>query len=246
VRIAGTIAGLAVAVIGYTFPVYRYLTRALASSTGNDRTPVAPIIRRMLLAACLGGVALLGTWGSTQWGAAWAGKLTEGKLDVINPREWTQIYLAIGAIVGTMLAALAGDWLGRRPAYCLLCFLSFLSAVYFFQFHSEYGTSFLIWAFIMGACSASFYGGLPLYLPELFPTKVRATGQGFGFNFGRILAAIGTLQMSALLPRFSEHKTYAGIYGGIPVVCSYICAIYLVGMVLIWFAPETKGKPLPE
>lgn len=245
-RVGGTIAGLTVAVIGYTYPVYRYLTRALASSGGGEKTPVAPIIRRMLLAACLGGVALLGTWGSTQWGSAWAGKLTDGSTDYANPREWTQIYLAIGAIVGTMLAALAGDWFGRRPAYCLLCALSFGSAVYFFQFHDSYGPSFLVWAFVMGACSASFYGWLPLYLPELFPTKVRATGQGFGFNFGRILAAIGTLQMSALLPHFSTHKTVAGLYGGIPVVCSYICAIYLVGMVLIWFAPETKGKPLPE
>ena len=46
---------------------------------------------------------------------------------------------------------------------------------------------------------ASFYGWLPLYLPELFPTRVRATGQGFGFNFGRILAAVGVLQVPVLM-----------------------------------------------
>jgi MFS family permease len=246
IRIVGTLVGLAIAVVGYTYPVYRYLTRALVSSTAENKTPVAPIIRRMLLAACLGGVALLGTWGSTQWGATWAGQLTQNNPNVTNPREWTQIFLAIGAIIGTILAALAGDWFGRRLAYCLLCLLSLLSAVYFFQFHSEYGPSFLVWAFISGACTASFYGWLPLYLPELFPTKVRATGQGFGFNFGRILAAIGTLQMSALLPFFKDMKTFAGLQGGYPVACSCISGIYLVGMVLIWFAPETKGKPLPE
>jgi len=245
-RIVGTLAGLAIAIVGYTYPVYRYLTRALESHTVGTATPVAPIIRRMLLAACLGGVALLGTWGSTQWSATWAGQLTQNDPNVVNPREWTQIFSAVGAIIGTILAALAGDWLGRRPAYCLLCFLSLLSAVYFFQFHNAYGTSFLIWALIAGACTASFYGWLPLYLPELFPTKVRATGQGFGFNFGRILAAIGTLQMSALLPYFSDQKTVAGVQGGYPVACSYISGIYVIGMILIWFAPETKGKPLPE
>lgn len=245
-RIGGTLGGLAIAVVGYTYPVIRYLNRALASHAAGEATPVAPIVRRMLLAACLGGVALLGTWGSTQWGATWAGQLTQNQPDVANPREWTQIFLAVGAVVGTILAALAGDWFGRRPAYCLLCLLSLLSAVYFFQFHNAYGTSFLIWAFIAGACTASFYGWLPLYLPELFPTKVRATGQGFGFNFGRILAAIGTLQMSALLPHFANLETAAGLKGGYPVACSYISGIYVIGMVLIWFAPETKGKPLPE
>jgi len=245
-RIAGTALGLLVALVGYTFPVYRYLTRALSADITGTASPVTPIIRRMMLGACLGGVALLGTWGSTQWSAAWAGQLTEGRTDVTNPREWTQIFSAGGAIIGTILAALSADWFGRRAAYCLLCALSLMSAVYFYQFHNQYDTSFLAAALILGACTASFYGWLPLYLPELFPTKVRATGQGFAFNFGRILAAIGTLQMSALFPYFASMKTYAGLQGGIPVACSFISGIYLLGMVLIWFAPETKGKSLPE
>ena len=59
-----------------------------------------------------------------------------------------------------------------------------------------------LWAFLAGTLTASFYGWLPLYLPELFRTNVRATGQGFGFNFGRILAAIGVLQVGNLLGLF--------------------------------------------
>ena len=240
VRIVGTLAGLAVAIVGYTYPVIRFLRRAM---TGAAEGASRPTVVRMLLGACLSGVALLGTWGSTQWAATWAAQLTH---NTQNAREWTQIVLAIGAIVGTILAALAGDRLGRRLTYCLLCLLSLGSAVVFFQIHSAYGTSFLVWAFIAGATTASFYGWLPLYLPELFATKVRATGQGFAFNFGRIIAAIGTLQMGALLPQFADIRTYAGVQGGYPVACSYISAVYLVGMVIIWFAPETKGKPLPE
>ena len=246
-RIVGTIVGLAIAVVGYTYPVLRYLQRSILQHAEGARTPW-PTVRIMLLGACISGVALLGTWGSTQWAATWAGQLTQGKPEFANshPREWTQIWLAMGAMVGTILAAMCGDWLGRRVTYCLLCVLSLISAIIFFQTHNAYGTSFLIWAFIAGACTASFYGWLPLYLPELFATKVRATGQGFSFNFGRILAAIGTLQMSALLPYFAETSTRAGIKGGYPVICSYISAIYFLGMVIIWFAPETKGKPLPE
>jgi hypothetical protein len=97
----------------------------------------------------------------------------------------------------------------------------------------------------MGICTASFYGWLPLYLPELFRTNVRATGQGFGFNFGRLLAAVGALQTGNL---FAKNVHVAGytFQGGYPFACSAISLIYLVGLVLIWFGPETRGKLLPE
>ena len=104
----------------------------------------------------------------------------------INAKELTQIWLAIGAIVATITAAMMGDWIGRRNAYCLLCALSLLSTWTFYIGNTHYGTMFLVSTFFIGGCTASFYGWLPLYLPELFPTNVRATGQGFGYNFGRI------------------------------------------------------------
>ena len=153
--------------------------------------------------------------------------------------------MAIGAITGTLLAAWLGEKLGRRMAYALQCAFSIVSVLWLYQMHSAYGLPFLFAAFVAGICTASFYGWLPLYLPELFPTRVRATCQGFGFNFGRILAAIGTLQMSALLTQLNGLKTYAGEVGH-PVACSFLTVFYLVGIVLIFFAPETKGKPLPR
>ena len=143
----------------------------------------------MLLAACLSGIALLGTWGSTQQAPAWANKLTEAstKAGVIyNAKEHVLIWLSVGAIVGTIGAAFLGDMLGRRPAYFLLCLTSLASVYLLFLGNTEYGPRLLASAFIAGVCTASFYGWLPLYLPELFRTNVRATGQGFGFNFGRI------------------------------------------------------------
>lgn len=248
VRIVGTIVGLAVAIVGYTFPVFRYLQRTVADGRLDAPKSPWPTVRTMLLGACLSGIALLGTWGSTQWAATWADKLTTGDavLAAQHPREWTQIWLAVGAIVGTILAAMCGDWLGRRITYCIMCVASLVSVLIFYQMRTQYDGWFLFWAFVGGLTTASFYGWLPLYLPELFATKVRATGQGFAFNFGRILAAIGGLQMSALLPYFSKTKTYAGLEGGYPVICSYISAVYIVGLAIIWLAPETKGKPLPE
>lgn len=268
-RLLGTVAGLAIATAGYIFPVYRFLQRTFAG-TGTAQQATYGTIRRMLLGACLSGVALIGTWGSTQWAMSWAGQLTqnvsvsqpvERAADVVtgttlqewfqqaiarNPREYTQMFTAIGAIVGTILAAMMGDWLGRRSAYCLLCGLSVISVIWFYQFHSRFDEAFLIASFWLGVCTASFYGWLPLYLPELFPTNVRATGQGFSFNFGRILAAIGTLQIGSLLKLVDGYETYAGVKGGYPIACSVVCGVYVIGMMLIWVAPETKGQPLPE
>lgn len=243
-RIAATIIGVAVAIVGYTYPVVRYISRLRESQSKDNggakaTLEVGPTIRRMLLAACLSGIALLGTWGSTQQAPSWVHKLTEADKTTgihLYARQYTLIWLSMGAVVGTMLSAWLGNKLGRRPTYFFQCILALLSVLLLFQCNHEYGTMLLISATLAGICTASFYGWLPLYLPELFGTNVRATGQGFGFNFGRVIAAVGTLQIGSLEKAL----------GGYPAACSSLSLIYLVGMVLIWFAPETKGRPLPE
>ncbi len=103
-------------------------------------------------------------------------------------------------------------------------------------------TTLITTAFLLGGITASFYGFFPLYFPELFPTSVRATGQGFCFNFGRLVAAIGALQLGNLTALFKTDtvtvvQSAANAY-------SVLSCIYLVGMVLVWFAPETKGRTL--
>ncbi len=85
----------------------------------------------------------------------------------------------------------------------------------------------------MGGITAAFYGWLPLYLPELFPTRVRATGQGLCFNIGRVLAALGTLYLGQLV----------GYYGGDwRAAMGTITLVYIAGMVLIWFCAGDEGK----
>ncbi len=263
IRILGTFVGVIIATLGYTYPVIRFFQRQTAAEGGEGwgRT-----FGRMLLGAVLSGVALLGTWGSTQQAPSWADKMTEAEFGaqkkqlidagrnaeaeqlVPKAKEFTLIWLSVGAIIGTMLAAFAGDWFGRRKAYFILCVSSLASAWYLFLANDRYDTKFLVSAFVAGICTASFYGWLPLYLPELFRTRVRATGQGFGFNFGRILAAVGVLQVGNLLKAFDQDVTFGSftISHGHPLACSTICLVYFVGMVVIWFAPETRGKPLPD
>jgi MFS family permease len=242
VRLAGSGLGLLVAAAGYTYPVIRYLQRQARSSGGHAW---GPTLGRLLLAACLSGVALLGTWCSVQWAPSWADSLADKGQ---GAKEYTQIALALGAVIGTILAALMGDWFGRRPAYALLCLLSMGSVYVLFQTNTAYGTGLLASAVLAGGATAAFYGWLPLYLPELFPTRVRATGQGFGYNFGRIIAAVGVLQTGNLMGLFQKDVTVGGMTftHGYPLACTAMSLIYLVGVVIIWLAPETRGRPLPE
>ena len=233
VRLAGSVLGLAVVTAGYLYPAVRFLQRASVGE-GDPAYQWRPTVGRMLLGACLSGVALLGTWASIQWAPAWADQLSN---QLPSAKAYTQISMASGAVVGTLLAALLGDWFGRRIAYSLLCLGSLVSALVFWQANEVFGPMFLATVFLAGGLTASFYGWLPLYLPELFRTGVRATGQGFSFNFGRIIAAVGALQTANLMTVFD--KSY-------PKACSAMSLIYVVGLGLIWLAPETHGKPLPE
>jgi hypothetical protein len=88
---------------------------------------------------------------------------------------------------------------------------------------------------VTGATTAAFYGWLPLYLPELFPTRVRAAGQGFCYNAGRSLAAVGVLTTTFVVD----------LKGNYPLASAVVCLVYVVGLGLAWLLPETKGRPLP-
>lgn len=148
-----------------------------------------------------------------------------------------QIVQGLGAILGTLLAPLIGARFGRRPAYCVLCVASLLVCGTLFRTVTHFDGTFLAWAFVVSGATASFYGWFPLYFPEMFPTRVRATGQGLAYNFGRVFAAAGALLQGELVRAFDGSYARAG---------AIVTLIYLLGMGLIWLGRETKGQPLPE
>jgi MFS family permease len=229
-----TVIGLAVALAGFLLPARRYLDRAAAAGAilpGAKRQ----ILKYMLLGAGLAGVVQLGTWGSIQWAAFWAFQMEPNPARLA--KEYTQVMLSVSAIVGTLIAAFAAARYGRRITYAVMCAGSIVSALLLYQANHQFDGFFLFCAFLAGGMSASFYGWFPLYLPELFPTAVRATGQGFAYNFGRILAAVGGLQTAALMALFG---------GSFPKAGSVLTLFYFVGLVIIWLGPETRGKPLPS
>lgn len=226
----GTVVGLLIVTVCYLRPARQYLVRS-----GQPLATRRHILGRMLLAAGLSGVPLLGTWSGVMWQYQWVGKLPGG--DHPDARPLTQVVSAFGAAVGCFVAAVIAGRFGRRPTYAVLCVTSGLTVFGFYQWNTAYDGAFLWSAGLMGFVAASFYGWLPLYLPELFPTAVRATGQGFGFNYGRILAAVGNLLMPSLLATFNNDYAKA---------CAVVPLVYLAGLVLIAVSPETKNQPLPD
>jgi MFS family permease len=190
----------------------------------------------MLLAIVFTSVALLATWGAVTKVPSWATKLPSDSFHA-RPGAIAQMYLGGGAVVGCLIAPLVGAILGRRPTYFILCCVSLVACSVLFRHFDHINAAFWVMCFVVGATSASFYGWLPLYLPELFPTRYRATAQGLAYNAGRVFAAGGALAGGKLVDLW---------HGDIARMGATLCLIYFVGMVVIWFAPETKGKPLPE
>jgi MFS family permease len=192
-------------------------------------------LKTTLLAIAFASVALIGTWGSVQWLPLWADKMAGKTLPAV--KGITMFTMSVGAIAGCFIGPWIGKVMGRRPAYFILCASSLLSCGILFRAVDAFGAAFLTGACVVGAATAAFYGWLPLYLPELFPTRARATGQGLSFNTGRILAAAGAITQGQLVSHFEGSYARAG---------AVVTLVYLAGMILIWLGKETKGRPLPE
>jgi MFS family permease len=129
---------------------------------------------------------------------------------------------------------------GRKPAFAI-SFIAALGATAF-TFWNLKDFSDIFWMIpLMGFCQLALFGGYAIYLPELFPTRLRSTGTSFCYNVGRYVAAIGPSALGLLTNRvyagYPEPMRYAGVT---------MCLVFLIGLATLPFAPETKGKPLPE
>ena len=95
----------------------------------------------------------------------------------------------------------------------------------------------------MGFCQLTLFGGYAIYFPELFPTRLRSTGTSFCYNVGRYIAALGPLTMGQLINKVFGHHGQIDAWRYTGVTMSLF---FLIGILALPFAPETKGKPLPE
>ena len=99
-------------------------------------------------------------------------------------------------------------------------------------------------AFVLGFATLGPFSGYTVYFPELYPTRLRATGCGVCYNGGRFLAAVAPVALGALTTHFAAQPN--AVAGGMPMAATVVTGIYLLGFIGAALGPETKGKPLPE
>lgn len=158
-----------------------------------------------------------------------------------------------GAFLGISAYTVISLKMGRRPAFGLFFILAFVIVSYTFLFADTITEAYVL-APLVGFVTLGPFGGYAIYFPELFPTRLRSTGVGFCYNVGRFLAALipsfksglkGLFMSGAMvlpfLPAVAGSAERAIRYGSFMMIF-----IYIVGLIVLIFAPETKGQPLPE
>ncbi|MFM8618517.1 MAG: MFS transporter [Opitutaceae bacterium] len=194
-----------------------------------------PLLRVTLVGIMLGSVPLVGAWAASKWMIPWADEI--GRAVRSDYKAVTQGWWAAGAILGSLIGAQIAALLGRRLSYFLISVGSFALTWAMFQLTAPLQATFLPIVFAQGLVATLFFGWLPLYLPELFPTAVRATGSGISYNVGRFATAAGVLAAGALF------TALGGSYARVGAAASFI---YGIGILVIWLAPETNRQSLAK
>ncbi|WP_028080987.1 MFS transporter [Solimonas soli] len=141
-----------------------------------------------------------------------------------------------GGLIGTLLTIPAAKILGRRPMFAI--YFAASAAAIFFTFGAPLEAHTRLYGyFLIGLSVFGVFGSFTYYLPELFPTRLRATGAGFCYNAGRFIAAGGPF----LVGLYS-----AKVAGGAIGVLFWIGAVPLIGVLLIPWVIETKGRALAD
>jgi len=210
--------------------------QALARFTIADLFAESEIRKRVILAFLISLATTFAFWGISAWLppyiAAAASKAG------LPPQQWAS-YAAMAnngaAIIGYAAFGFLADAYGRKPVTIAYVLLAFISVPIVFLWTSDLNMILLAAAF-SGAFVSGQYTWMAAWLPELFPTRVRATATAFVFNTPRLIAWTGPLISGWLIANF----------GGFSKAAVAIACIYVLSLIAAPFLPETKGKPLPE
>ncbi len=151
-------------------------------------------------------------------------------------------YAAVAGLLGTGVAIFGfitlgflADWIGRKPTamlYYAMCLV--LTPVVYLWAQSM--ASLLVAVTIFGFFTGGIWAWAPVWLPELFPTRMRGTAVAFCFNAPRWISCIGPLIAGTLIVSLGGYGRAATLVG----------LFFIVGVIVAPFLPETNGKPLPH
>jgi SHS family sialic acid transporter-like MFS transporter len=200
----------------------------------KKQTPLADLFRpelvRITLAAIvISSIPMVGAWAASKWMIPWADKVA-GAANA-EYKAATQGWWAIGATIGSLVGAQLAGWMGRRRSYLAISIGASVLTIFMFQLTVPLQPGFHAVVFAQGMVATLFFGWLAVYLPELFPVAVRATGSGLAYNSGRFATAVGVLGAGLL---------FSALGGDYPLVGSLCAGIYALGIVAIWLVKEPE------
>jgi len=195
-----------------------------------------PVVRkRAIIAFLMSLTTTVAWWGISTWVppfvAAAAGK---AGLPAQTWASYAAMSYNAAAIAGYIGLGFLADRFGRKPIVMIFFAASFVLTPALYMWTSDPHLLVLI-AAINGFFTLGQYSWMAVWLPELFPTRMRATGMAFAFNAPRFIAFMGPLFAGMLIAQF----------GGFSKMAVTFSFIYILGFVVVPFLPETKGKPLP-
>ncbi|HEX7933339.1 MAG TPA: MFS transporter [Paraburkholderia sp.] len=210
--------------------------QALARFTLVDLLADPKLRRRTWIAVLMSLSTTLGWWGISTWVPPYIGSVAaHAGLPAATWASFAGMAYNIGAISGYIGLGFLADAYGRKRVTCLFFAMAFILTPVLFMWTHDAGLLLAV-ACVAGFFSLGQYTWMPTWLPELYPTRVRGTAIALCFNIPRFLAWTGPLVAGTLITRF-------GGYGHAAVTVGFI---YLVGLVLAPWLPETRGQPLPE
>lgn len=196
-----------------------------------------PAVRtRLIIVFLMSLTTTLAWWGISSWVPPYVASVA-AKAGLPGPTwaGYAGMAYNAGAILGYIGLGFFADIYGRKPVVLIFFAASLLLTPVLFLWTHDL-TLLLVVTAVNAFFTLGQYSWMPVWLPELFPTRVRATGVAFAFNTPRFVAFIGPLIAGQLIANF----------GGFGNAAVMISLIYVVGFVATFFLPETRGKPLPE
>jgi MFS family permease len=190
--------------------------------------------RRTLLATIIAASVLVAYWGVTSWLPAFlASPIAEGGAGLTLTKSLAWLFvLQIGAFFGYISFGWIADRIGRRPAFTLFM-IGAAIVVPVFAFGARSMLTLLLIGPLVGYFAHGYFSLFGAMLAELFPTRIRASAQGFCYNAGRLVSAAAPFAIGAASTKY-----------GLGFAIASDAVFFVLGAVLIWLLPETKGTEL--
>jgi MFS family permease len=206
--------------------------------------------RSLLVGGLAFGGLLVGYWASLAWIPLWIQDLPHGSLTG-NERGLATMCQGLAAIWGCLMAGVFSNWLGRKNTIIWSSIGCFVASAMLFLGNTSFSVA-VYWesallGFFIGLVQAVMY----IYLPELFPTLIRASGTGFCLNAGRFVTAIAVFYVGDILKLVSA-KHLGQVFFGNPLLSAYgvaaflFSSAYLLSVLAAVVGEETRDRPLLE